>query len=480
VNASATHYIAGRWTDDATVAVSVNPARPSDEVLAYPEADAESVDRAVTAAQEALRGWSSTPAPTRGRVLRRAAELLERDRDRLALLLTRDVGKTLGESQAEIGRAVETLYFHSAQAWAATGEQFASSKPDEIVRTVRRPLGTVGLITPFNFPLAITSWKLAPALVHGNTVVWKPAEAAPATAVELVRILEEAGLPAGVLNLVQGSAATGRAIVDHPGIAGITFTGSVPVGKSIGAAAEARGARYQGELGGHNVAIVFPDADLERAAREIGAGAMLGAGQKCTSTRRLVVDDAVADELTERLMRVVQAFRVGDGQEAGVDIGPVISDASRERIRSAVGEAKRQGAVVVTGDGDTPVADEGYFVAPTVLDGVAPRMTIAQEEVFGPVVSILRVGDDDEAFAVANDTRFGLSASIFTSSEGRLRQAIEQLDVGVLHVNNQTTGAEPHVPFGARRESASATAPPEQGQTARDFFTTIKTVYHEL
>ncbi len=476
------HLIAGEWDSNGDHEdVSVNPAMPSEEVLRYAVARRQEVDDAVQAARDAARGWAATPAPTRGQVLRRAGALVEAVRDDLALLISRDQGKTVPEARGEVARAIETLYFHAAQVWQPVGEQFASSKAAEIVRSVRLPIGTIGVITPFNFPLAISAWKIAPALAHGNAVVWKPAEAAPAAAVELARILMRAGLPAGVLNLVQGGGSVGTALVEHEGIDAITFTGSVPVGHRIAEATTRRGVRFQGELGGHNAAVVFPDADLQRAATESAAGAMLGAGQKCTSTRRLIVHADVADQFTELLVTAVRAFRVGDGRKSGIDIGPVITAAARDNIHDAIESAVSEGAEEISGPVIDPeaVAAGGYFVRPTVLRGVRPDMSVAQEEVFGPVTSIITVADDDEAIAVANSTRFGLSTSIFTTSEARVRRAVNEIDVGVLHVNNQTTGAEPHVPFGARRDSASASAPPEQGQTAREFFTQIKTVYHE-
>jgi alpha-ketoglutaric semialdehyde dehydrogenase len=478
---TASSYIAGRWTTARDDAVSVNPSHPAEEVLRFACASADEVDDAFAAADEALPAWSATPAPVRGQIVRRAATLAESRREELARTLTLDMGKTYPEALGELGRTIETLYFQSAQGWATAGELYHSSKPDEQIRTVRRPIGVVGVITPFNFPLLIPSWKIAPALVHGNTVVWKPANADPAAAIALIRIFEEAGVPPGVLNLVLGRGSeVGDRIVAHERLDAVTFTGSVPVGRRIVAETTGRGVRSQLELGGHNAAIVFPDADLRLAAREVVAGAMLLAGQKCTSTRRVIVHREVHDAFLPLLVEELDRLRVGDGFEEGVHVCPLVTGDARDEVVAEVERAIAEGAEVI--EGGTLVgaaAEEGFFVRPTVLTGVTPSMRIAQEEVFGPVTAVLPVEDDDEAVEVANGTRFGLSASIFTTSERRIRRCVAEVDVGVLHVNNQTTGNEPHVPFGGRRASGSAGAPPENGRTARDFFTWIKSVYAE-
>lgn len=473
--------IGGRWTTAREDAVSTNPARPSEEVLRFSITTEDEIDAAVRAARRAQRTWMRLPATERGRILRRAAALLEQDSERLATLITRDEGKTLGESRGEVRRAAETLAFHAAQVWQPVGEVFDSSNPRERIETVRAPVGVVALVTPFNFPLAIPSWKIGPALAHGNTVVWKPAEATPTVAVELARALDAAGLPAGTLNIVLGGREVGEALVRHPDVDAVSFTGSVPVGRAIWSEATPRGVRVQLELGGHNAAIVLPDADLDGAARHIVNGAMLAAGQKCTATRRVIVERTVADALVERLVGLAAGLRVGNGLSDGVDIGPVITAGARERIVAELDRARADGARVVAGGGslDDPSLEGGYFVEPTILIGVSAAMRIAQEEVFGPVTSVIEVEDEDEAIRTANSTRFGLSGAVFTRSERSARRVVEELDAGVIHLNNQTTGAEPHVPFHGARESGSPTAPPEQGQTARDFYTRLKTVYAE-
>jgi acyl-CoA reductase-like NAD-dependent aldehyde dehydrogenase len=478
---SAGSFVAGHWSDAPADAVSVNPAHPTEEVLRFAYASTVDVDDAFTAARDALPAWSARTVLDRAQIVRRAAAVVESRRDELAHLITRDQGKTVRDAYGELGRTIETLYFHAAQGWVSGGDLYHSSKADEEIRTVRRPIGVVGVITPFNFPLLIATWKIAPALVHGNTIVWKPATVDPAVTVELARIFDEAGLPPGVLNLVLGSGGeVGNAVVAHEALDAVTFTGSVAVGRAIAAATAGRDVRTQLELGGHNAAIVFPDADLERAAREVAQGAMLLAGQKCTSTRRVIVHRGVHDAFSELLVREVDRLRVGDGVDERVDIGPLVSGEARDEVAAEIGRAEREGATAYAGgELADSAADDGYFLRLTVLTGVSPGMRIAQEEVFGPVTSLIRVEGDDEAIAVANGTRFGLSTSVFTTSERRIRRCIAEVDVGVLHVNNQTTGSEPHVPFGGRRSSGSAGAPPEQGQTAREFFTWVKTVYLE-
>jgi alpha-ketoglutaric semialdehyde dehydrogenase len=473
--------IGGRWSVARADAVSTNPAHPREEVLRFPIATEAEIDAAVESARRAQHDWKAVPAIERGKVLRRAAALLEDRLEELAVMITRDEGKTLPEARGEVRRAIETLAFHASQVWQPTGEVFASSNPAEEVRTIRVPVGVVAIVTPFNFPLAIPSWKIGPALVHGNAVVWKPPESTPLLGVEFARILQAAGLPDGVLNLVLGPGSVGKALVCHPGIDAVSFTGSVPVGKAIWGEATPRGVKVQLELGGHNAGVVLDDADLNRAARHIVNGAMLAAGQKCTATRRVIVDRSVREPLVERIVALAGSFRVGDGLDEGVDIGPVVSAEARDRVTRAVERATAEGARVVAGGAplESPELDGGHFFAPTVLEGVTPSMWIAQEEVFGPLTSVIEVAGDDEALAAANSTRFGLSAGVFTRSPERARRFVTELAAGVIHVNNQTTGAEPHVPFRGVRDSGSAGSPPEQGQTARDFYTELKTVYTE-
>jgi aldehyde dehydrogenase (NAD+) len=477
---TADHLVNGQWRpSNSELRASVNPAHPEEVVVEFGNATAEDVNDAFAAARRALRGWSSTPAPARGRIVRAAAAALALRRDEVAALVCRDTGKTLAEAAGEVDRSVEILYYHAGHATAEIGRSYPSENRDEQISVIRRPRGVIGVITPFNFPLAVAAWKIAPALVHGNTVVWKPADAAPAAGNVLADLLHAAGLPGGVLNLLQGDGSVGAAITAHHELDAITFTGSVPVGQAIARQAAAHDIPAQLELGGHNAALVFSDADLSRAASAVIAGVMPGAGQRCTSTRRVLVTDSVYDRFLPELRAALNQLRVGDGLREQVDLGPVISAHARDHIAAAMDRAVRQGAGRIEGGRYIGETGTGYYVRPTVLTDVLPDMEVAQEEVFGPLCSVMRVADDDDAVGVANATRFGLSAAVFTRDERRIRRLTEELDVGVLHINNATTGAQPHIAFSGRRSSGSPGSPPEQGETARDFYTWTKAVYSE-
>lgn len=411
----------------------------------------------------------------RGKVLRTAAQLLEARAEEIAALMTREQGKTLADSRGEVGASVETLYYHAGAARRPTGVTFPSANPDEVIRTVRRPVGTVGVITPWNFPLQIPVWKIAPALMWGNTVVWKPASDTPAMAVALAEIFAEAGVPAGVLNLVLGPGSMGADLVADRRIDAVTFTGSVPVGHSIRDVVIPRGGRLQMELGGHNPAIVLPDADMAGAAVFITAAAMNSTGQKCTATRRVIAVGTAYDSLVPELTAKVQALRVGPGADPDSEIGPLVSRRARDEVAGAIEQAICEGATVLA-QADLPGQDAGCFVAPTVLEGEA-TLTIACEEVFGPVTTVLRVPDLDAAIELANATPFGLTASVFTRDEAAVRRCLDEVDAGLIKVNGPSTGSEVHAPFGGLRDS-SFPAPREQGSDAvADFFSVTKTAY---
>jgi aldehyde dehydrogenase (NAD+) len=457
---------------------SFNPAHPSREVGRYPAPSPGEVDRAVDAARSASREWRRVNPIERGRVVRGAAILLEQRAEEVARLITLEEGKTLPEARSEVFRTVETLHYHAGRAWAPTGKTYASSMPDEDVRTVRVPVGVVGVISPWNFPVLTPAWKIAPALVHGNTVVWKPASLTSIVAAEFVRVLEDAGVPAGVVNLVLGPGRVGQQIVDHPEVDALTFTGSTQVGQSIWNSATPRGVKVQLELGGHNAAIVFPDADLDLAAKTIVAGAMLSAGQKCTATRRVIALSEVHDELVERIRAETERLVVGDGLVEGVDVSPLVSRSALDEVKDEVDRARREGAELLAGGEvlEGTEYDGGHYLAPTVFAVKDPSIRLCKEEVFGPVTAVMEAADDDEAFELANATRFGLCAAVFTVSERRARLAMEEIEAGMININTSTTGSELHAPFGGVKASSSQ-APREQGETAEDFFTESKTVY---
>ncbi|MGD9516880.1 aldehyde dehydrogenase family protein [Mycolicibacterium sp.] len=476
--ASVRHLIDGEWLPGGGDAlVSVNPARPTVVVAEGSCAVASDVDAAVGAAAAAAPSWAATGMHQRGARLLAAAEIVERNAERWGLELATEEGKTRAEGVGEVRRAAQILRYYGNEGDRQAGEIYSSPRPGEQILVTRKPLGVVGVVTPFNFPVAIPAWKVAPALVYGNTVVWKPASTVPLLALRFAEALTDAGLPPGVLNLVVGGADIGDAIVNHPGIDGITFTGSTGVGRRIAAAAAARGVPAQAEMGGKNAAVVLDDADLDLAVEQVMLGAFRSTGQKCTATSRLIVTAGIADAFSEALLAQARALRVGDPVDDATQMGPVVSDSAQQSITAGIDTAVTQGATVLTGG--RPYQDgalaQGYFVAPTVVELGAAPVDVWTDELFGPVLAIRRATDAEEAFALANDSEFGLSAAVFTQDMTRALQAVERIDVGVLHVNSESAGADPHVPFGGAKKSGLG--PKEQGGAAREFFTHTTTVY---
>ncbi|WP_299558064.1 aldehyde dehydrogenase family protein [uncultured Mycolicibacterium sp.] len=472
------HLIGGRWVSGSGDAVlSVNPAHPDTVVAEARAAVPADVEAAVAAAAEALPGWAATPIHQRGAVLLAAADIVDANAEAWGTELTAEEGKTRAEGIGEVRRAAQILRYYGNEGDRQAGEIFASPRAGEQILVTRKPLGVVGVITPFNFPIAIPAWKIAPALSYGNTVVWKPASTVPLLAYRLAWALTEAGLPAGVLNLVVGDGGLGNAIVEHPRIDGLTFTGSTAVGRRIAAAAAARGVPMQAEMGGKNAAVVLDDADPELAVEQVLLGAFRSTGQKCTATSRLVVTERIADEFCHALVQRAEALRVGDPLDARTEMGPVVTDAARASIRAGIEAALAHGARPLAGAApytEGPLAD-GYFVAPTVLELADTDNPVWRTELFGPVLAVRRATDAEEAFRLANDSEFGLSAAVFTQDVTRVLDAMERIDVGVLHINSESAGADPHVPFGGAK--ASGLGPKEQGAAAREFFTHTTTVY---
>lgn len=478
MTAAIEHLIDGRWVPGTGEALlSVNPARPSLIVAEGSNARTSDVDDAVGAATAAAASWAAAPMHQRGGVLLGAADIVDRNAEAWGLELAREEGKTKAEGIGEVRRAAQILRYYGNEGDRQAGEIFASPRAGEQILITRKPLGVVGVITPFNFPIAIPAWKIAPALIYGNTVVWKPASTVPLLAIRLTQALTEAGLPAGVLNLLIGGSDIGNAIVDHRGIDGITFTGSTGVGRRIAAAAAARGVPAQAEMGGKNAAVVLDDADIDLALEQVMLGAFRSTGQKCTATSRLIVTDGIAEEFLAALAARAAALIVGDPTDDTTQMGPVINDAAHQSISAGVDAATAQGAAVLTGGrpyADGPLA-EGYFIAPTIVELNGAPADVWTDELFGPVLAVKRANDADAAFALANDSEFGLSAAVFTQDLTRALQAVEQIDVGVLHVNSESAGADPHVPFGGAKKSGLG--PKEQGGAAREFFTHTTTVY---
>ncbi|MET8865147.1 aldehyde dehydrogenase family protein [Nonomuraea sp. NPDC004580] len=468
------NLIAGRWVEgDGAEFADTNPARPSEVVARGRFASVPEVERAVAAARDAAPGWAATPHHERAAILTAAAAHADEHAGAWGAELAREEGKTLPEAVAEVRGAARILRYYAGEADRENGEIFASPRPGENVLVVRRPIGVAGLITPFNFPIAIPAWKIAPALSHGNTVVWKPSSLVPLLAYRLAQALTSAGLPDGVLNLVHGEAEAGAVIVDHPGVDAVSFTGSTAVGRAVIARCGELGKPVQTEMGGKNASVVLADADLDHAAEQVCLGAFRSTGQKCTATSRLIVADQVADDLLERVAARAAGLVVGDPLAAGVEMGPLVSSAARDRVTAGVRRAVDEGAKPLAGA--APLDGEGWFVPPTVLDLPGTGVGFWRTELFGPVVGAVRAGSAEEALGLVNLSDHGLSAALFTRDLGAALRAVDRLEVGVLHVNSESAGTFPHVPFGGAKHSGYG--PKEQGRAARDFYTRTVTVY---
>lgn len=473
------HLINGDWEDGTgSPLASSNPARPAETVAHGLQAGGPDVDRAMAAATAAKHGWARTPAQERGLVLLRAAAILEQSASALGLELAREEGKTLAEGEGEVLRAAQILRYYGNEGDRAAGSIYSSPRRGETIMVTRKPLGVIGVVTPFNFPIAIPAWKIAPALAYGNTVVWKPASTVPLLAMRLAEALQSAGLPKGVLNLLIGPGAMGNSIVDHPALDGLTFTGSTGVGRSLASKAAASGVPVQAEMGGKNASIVLADADLDLALEQVMLGAFRSSGQKCTATSRLIVADVIADEFLAELGKRAAALAVGDPTAPGTQMGPVINQAARSSIQQGIDTAISQGADVLAGGNSYAGGDlaAGYFIAPTVLELLGDgSQDVWTQELFGPVLSVRRAASTQQALELANDSEFGLSAALFTQDLTTALSAIDEIDVGILHVNSESAGADPHVPFGGAKKSGYG--PKEQGEAAKEFFTHTTTVY---
>ncbi|MDT5156007.1 MAG: alpha-ketoglutaric semialdehyde dehydrogenase [Acidobacteriota bacterium] len=474
------NFINGEWVESSSTksVENTNPANTEDRLGTVRLATREEARRAVESAAEAFRGWRATPAPKRGRIVARAARLMEEDKENLAALLTREEGKTVSESRGELQRAINVAEFCAGESRRINGETIPSELPSNFAYTIKQPHGVVAIVTPWNFPVAIPVWKLAPALVAGNTVVFKPATNTPATAIRLTEIFAEAGLPAGVLNLILGSGSeAGDEIVSHRAVRAISFTGSNSVGVSLYEQAARRGVRVQCEMGGKNPVVVLEDADLGLAVESTAQGAFGSTGQRCTATSRAVVVDAIADEFVARVVERANSLRLGDGMAPETEVGPLVDASQFKTVLSYMDIGREDGAELMCGGGPADGAGlrKGYFIKPTVFDRVTPDMRIAREEVFGPFLSVLRVKDFEEALQVANDSEYGLSSSIFTNDAARVFRFVEEIETGMTHINSPTTGGEAHVPFGGIKSTGVGSF--EQGSTALDFYTELKVVY---
>ena len=473
------NFIAGEWAPsrDGATYERHNPWRPSEVVGEFPSSSAADVDAAIEAARLALPEWSALAGAQRGAFLRRAADAIEARVEDIAQDMTREMGKPLRESRLEAGRAAAIFRFFSGEGWRPVGEVYEQSAARALVYTRRRPVGVVGLITPWNFPAAIPTWKMAPALAYGNTVVLKLAQDSPLTGLHIARALAEAELPAGVLNVIVGTGSNvGEPLVADPRVRAISFTGSVPVGRGVRDRAANLGKRVQLELGGHNPLIVADDAKLDAAVTAAYAGAFWSAGQKCTATRRIFVQETVYDEFRERLLARIGDGKVGDPGDPETEVGPLVNQSQFDEVLAGIARGREEGGSVIAG-GERADPD-GYLIAPTVFENVADDAFLSCEEVFGPVTTLYRFGTLEDAIERANSVPFGLSAAVFTTNLGTAQRCVDELQAGILHVNSQTAGADVHVPFGGSKESGYG--PHEQGSAAVEFYTEEITVYQDV
>jgi len=473
------NFIGGAWRP-ASSGRTFESRNPADGRLIGRFAASQGVDvtAAVAAARAAFPDWRATPAPRRGELLYRFGALLTQHKEELARAMTEEMGKVLEEARGDVQEGIDIAYLMAGEGRRLFGDVVPSELPDKWAMSVREPLGVAALITPWNFPVAIPCWKMMPALVAGNCVVLKPASATPHCAVLLVRILEEAGLPPGVVNLVTGSGAqVGMPLVKDPDVDVVGFTGNGETGRTIAVAAAERGTRLSMELGGKNAIVVLDDADLELAVEGIIWSAFGTTGQRCTACSRVIVSDGIADDLVARLIERAGALRLGSGLEPGVDVGPLIDAAAVEKVERYVAIGQAEGAVLACG-GRPAISGalaQGHFFEATIFDRVEPTSRLAQEEIFGPLLSVIRVADYEAAVNVARGVRYGLSSSIFTSDVSTAFRAMRDFDTGIVYVNAGTIGAETHLPFGGTK--ATGNGQREAGHAALDTYTEWKAVY---
>jgi acyl-CoA reductase-like NAD-dependent aldehyde dehydrogenase len=475
------NYIGGQWVASSSGEwfENANPADTRDIVGRFPLSTAEDVGRAVDAARDAFDRWRRTPAPRRAEILFRLGEILIRHKDRFSADMTREMGKVLKETGGDVQEAIDCTYYTAGEGRRLHGFTTPAEMPDKFAMCVRQPVGLCGLITPWNFPMAIPSWKLIPALVCGNTVVIKPAEDTPLSTYNLVKACEEAGVPPGVVNLVTGYGETaGAAITNHPALRLISFTGSTETGRIVASACADRNAICSLEMGGKNVIIVMDDADIDLAIEGTIWGAFGTSGQRCTASSRIVVHKKVYKQFTKKLVERAQALRVGNGSNPNTDMGPVINADAVHKILGYVEIGEREdGAKLATGGKRLTKGEHanGYFIEPTVFTDVAPQMRIAQEEIFGPVTTVIPTNSLEESVEIANGVRYGLSAAIYTQDVNRAFRAMQEMYTGIFYVNSSTIGAEVHLPFGGTK--ATGNGHREAGTQVLDIFTEWKSIY---
>ena len=470
------NYIAGEWVGARDSSPSINPSNTDDVIGLYPRASAADAEHAIAAAKAAFPAWSRSGVQERHDILKRVGDEILARKDELGRLLAREEGKTLAEGIGETARAGQIFLFYAAECVRLSGEKLASVRPGIEVEITREPLGVVGIITPWNFPVAIPAWKIAPALAYGNCVVFKSADLVPAMAHALSEIIVRAGIPAGVFNLVMGrGSVVGEAMLNHPDISAITFTGSVATGKKVAAACVTGMKKFQLEMGGKNPMVVVDDADLAVAVECAVNGAYFSTGQRCTASSRLIVTEGIHDRFVEALGARLGQLVIDDAVKAGTHIGPVVDQSQLDQNLSYLEIGSAEGAKLVRGGERLTRGTPGFYMAPALFTEVTNSMRVAREEIFGPVAVTLRVKDYDEALAVANDTPFGLASGICTTSLKHATHFKRNAEAGMVMVNLPTAGVDYHVPFGGRK--GSSYGPREQGRYAAEFYTTVKTAY---
>jgi aldehyde dehydrogenase (NAD+) len=473
------NYIAGEWVDAASGETfeSVSPAN-GETIGVFPRSGSEDVDRAAAAAKESYEDWRLVPAPKRGEILFRFAQLLTEHKEELAQLMAHEMGKVLPEARGDVQEAIDMAYYMGGEGRRLFGQTTPSELRDKFNMSVRQPIGVVGVITPWNFPIAIPSWKILPALVCGNTVVFKPATDTPALGERFVELLVESGVPAGVVNVVHGSGGeVGNAIVTHPDVPVITLTGSRETGVQVTKDAAERLKHVHLELGGKNAIIVLDDADLDLAVEGILWSAFGTSGQRCTAASRVIAHEAAYDKLVSRVVAEAEKLRLGVGWDEDTDVGPVINRSALDKIHSYTRIGREEGATLLTG-GEVASGNglgKGFYYRPTIFGDVDAEMRIAQEEIFGPTVAVIKVRDVDEAIRVSNGIKYGLSSSIFTRDVNTAFRAMRDLKAGITYINAGTIGAEVHLPFGGVKDTGNGHR--EAGQAALDFFTEWKSIY---
>jgi aldehyde dehydrogenase (NAD+) len=474
------NFIGGQWIAPSTGAYfeNRNPADQHDLIGLFPASGAADIDAAVDSARRGFDRWKRTPAPARGDVLRRVGDLLAARKEELADIMTREMGKPLAETRGDVQEGIDTAYYAATEGRRLFGHTVPSELANKWAMSMRRPIGVCGLITPFNFQLAIPTWKAFPALLCGNAVILKPAEDVPHTSTVLVEILLEAGLPPEVIQLVHGMGeVVGKALVEHPQVPVISFTGSTETGRFVGETCGRMHKRLSLEMGGKNAQIVLDDADLDLALDGVLWGAFGTTGQRCTATSRLVLQEGIHDEFVARLAARAEKLVLGDGRKAGTDVGPLVNQAALDKVQRYMGVAKEQGATLVCG-GERATGgalDNGFFFKPTIFTGVTAGSRLDQEEIFGPVLSVIKVKTAEEAFAVNNGVRYGLSSSVYTRNVNVAFRALQDLDNGITYVNAPTIGAEAHLPFGGVKETGNGHR--EGGWEVYEFYSETKVGY---